>query len=646
MKIKNILIGLFALSLFACQQKNGKDEETLEWREYAADKFSSKYSPASKINASNIKELKTAWTWESVDQPYLDADTMLYTWRNESTPIMVGGVLYTSTSLSQVVAIDAETGKTIWIFDPETRKNGSPTNLGFVHRGVAYWEKDEKKRIFIGTGDAFLISIDAATGKVDNNFGTNGRIDLTLGLSRPVKRIYYGVTSPPLVCNGKVIVGSSIRDQPMEKIMPPGDVRAYDVETGNLAWTFEAIPKDTVLRNKTWLDQSWKTTGNMNVWAWMSCDEELGYVYLPFSTASNDFYGGERPGDNLYSQSIVAVNVATGEKVWHYQVEHHGIWDYDLPAAPNLLNITVNGKPIKALAQISKQAFTYVLDRVTGKPVWPIEERNVPPSKVPGEVTASTQPHPTIPAPFDRQGVTENDLIDFTPELKRMAIASLQNYTYGPLYSPPSEKGTIGLPGVVGGASWAGAAVDPVKAIMYIPSVTSPITFKVWKDATIPYTYRGRYFFNVAGPLGLPLFKPPYSRITAIDMNTGKHLWVAAMGKGPVDHPQLKDLHLPDLGGGKRNFILLTPTLLFAANEGQGAGRPSHFDNSVQLNTKTLEPMLRAFDPATGKLVAEIELPDNVGGAMMTYVWKGKQYIVMPIGGASQKARLLAMSVQ
>jgi quinoprotein glucose dehydrogenase len=643
MKIQLLLKAGLTVFIFFCGSKATAQKNMVEWRDYASDKFSSKYLPVSQINAGNVKNLHMAWTWESADQPYLDEDTSLWTWRNEATPIMIGGVLYTSTSLSQVVAIDAATGKTIWVFDPETRKMGSPTNLGFVHRGVAYWKKGNKKRIFIATGDAYLISINAINGKIDSSFGNHGRIDLTLGLSRPVKRIYYGVTSPPLICRDKIIVGSSIRDQPMEKIMPPGDVRAFDAATGKTAWIFEAIPSDTALRNQSWKKESWKTTGNMNVWAWMSCDEDLGYVYLPFSTASNDFYGGERPGDNLYSQSIVAVNVATGKKVWHYQTEHHGIWDYDLPAAPNLVNITVNGKPIKALAQVSKQAFTYVLNRQTGKPVWPIEELAVPASTVPGEITAATQPHPTLPVPFDRQGVTENDLIDFTPELKRMAKDSLKKYTYGPIFSPPGIEGTIALPGVVGGASWAGAAINPVKGIMYVPSVTVPITLKVWNDPAIPYAYRGRYFFNVTGPYGLPLLKPPYSRITAIDLNTGKHLWMTALGRGPADDPHLKDLHLPDLGSGKRNHILLTASLLFAANEGNGTNRPSAFDHSVQLATSTFQPMLRALDPATGKIVAQIELPDNVSGAIMTYVWKGKQYIVMPVGGASQKARLLAM---
>ena len=617
-----------------------------EWPSYGADTANSKYAPLDQIHKDNVKDLQIAWRWSSVENAILKDHPELWTMVNEATPLMLDGRLYTSTSLSQVAAIDARTGQTLWVYDPESYKQGSPPNLGFVHRGVAYWADGETQRIFIGTGDAQLIALDAKTGQPVAAFGANGRIDLTQGLHRPVDPALYGVTSPPVICRNVVVVGSSIMDYPRVKAMPPGDVRGFDVRTGQQRWMFHAVPQGEEPGVETWENDSWKHTGNTNVWTVMSCDEQLGYVYLPFSTPSNDYYGGQRPGHNLFAESLVALQAETGKRVWHFQMVHHGVWDYDLPAAPNLVDITVDGQRIQAVAQVTKQGFCYVFDRVTGTPVWPIEERPVPQSTVPGEKTSPTQPFPTKPLPFEQQGITPNDVMDFTPELHGVALRILHKHTYGPLYTPPTEQGTITVPGVGGGASWSGAAVHPETGMLYVPSFTLPTILRVRKTAAGegPYTYIGVVNFGLGGPQGLPLVKPPYGRITAINLNTGEHLWMRPVGEGPREHAALRHLHLPPLGWPRRSFPLLTKSLLFVAQQGilRGLG-PSPRRNADELELQNHEAVLRAFDPDNGALIAQIALPGNASGAPMTYMVDGKQFIVIPIGGAGQPAELVAL---
>ena len=397
----------------------------------------------------------------------------------------------------------------------------------------------------------------------------------------------------------------------------------------------------------TWADGSWAHTGNTNVWTIMSCDEELGYLYLPFSTPTNDYYGGHRPGDNLFAESLVVLKVETGERVWHRQLVHHGLWDYDLPAAPNLVDITVADQQIKAVAQVTKQGFCFVFDRVTGQPIWPIEERPVPPSTVPGEKSSPTQPVPSRPAPFERQGVSEDDAIAFTPELRQEALAILQQYNYGPLFTPPTDqKPTVVLPGIGGGASWSGAAFDPATGWLYVPSVTGPFTITLFQPnpAHSPARFVGRaeYLF---GPRRLPLTKPPYGRMTAIDLTTGEHRWMVPMGDGPRQHEALRDLNLPPLGWSFRTHILLTKTLLFGGQEGRVTRmRESRRGFALEIvDVESIDPKLRAFDKVTGVLVGEITLPANVTGAPMTYIAGGQQYIVVAVGGANVPAELVAL---
>ncbi|MFM1896165.1 MAG: hypothetical protein RLZZ385_1239 [Pseudomonadota bacterium] len=594
-----------------------------EWPSYGGDNGSRKYSPLDQINAQNVDDLTIAWTWDSVDNPTVAAN--LAAGNNatvpaayKATPIVVDGIMYVSTSYGRIVALDAASGNQRWAFDTRAWEAGTPLNLGYNTRGVAYWERGDKKRLFFATYDAYLWSVDAGTGVPDAGFGDGGKVDLTLGLGREVNRREYGVISPPLVTNDKVIVNSSISDGPSSIEMPPGHVRAFNPDTGAMEWVFHTVPQPGEFGNDTWQNNSWEYTGNTNSWTIMSADDELGIVYIPIGTPTNDWYGGKRLGDNLFAESLVAVRADNGQRIWHFQMVHHGLWDYDLPAAPTLVDITVDGRPIKAVAQISKQGFTYVFDRVTGEPVWPIVERPVPPSNVPGEVAAATQPFPTKPAPFEPQGISDETLIDFTPQLRNEALQIIEQFDYGPLFTPPSLRGTIQFPGWAGGGEWHGAAFDPDTGLYYVPSASGPIVVALREAARereeMGYVRGGAR--SVSGPQGLPLTKPPYSRITAIDLNTGEHEWMVPHGEGP--RQKIIEMGILDpgpVGSGSRTGPVLTKTLLFIAQQ----------DGERNL--------LRAFDKANGDIVQEIDLPLPPAGTPMTYMANGKQYISIAVGG-------------
>ncbi len=617
-----------------------------EWWVYGADKANTKYAPLAQINAENVSTLQIAWRWRSADRDILQRHPEIRTGHYETTPLMVGGVLYASTSLSQVAAIDPENGATRWLYDPQTFAGRTPPNRGFIQRGVAYWTDGNEQRILIGTGDAYLIALDATTGHPLPTFGQGGRVDLWQGLRHPGPlRQVYGVTSPPIVCRDVVVVGASILDLPRHA-MPPGDIRGFDIRTGALRWVFHAVPQAGEFGVDTWAEGSWTHAGNTNVWTIMSCDEELGYLYLPFSTPTNDYYGGHRPGDNLFAESLVALQAETGARVWHAQLVHHGLWDYDLPAAPNLVDIPMAGTQLKAVAQVTKQGFCFVFDRVTGTPLWPIEERPVPQSTVPGETSSPTQPFPSRPAPFERQGMSEDDVVDFTPELRQEALAILRQYNHGPLFTPPAvEKPTVVLPGPAGGASWSGAAFDPDTGWLYVPSVTQPFTVTLYtpKSGESPARFVGRVAY-LPGPREIFLTKPPYGRMTAIDLTTGEQRWMVPLGEGPRHRAALKELDLPPLGWPFRTHTLLTKTLLFGAQEGPTSGvQPSRRGFADEFTLEGRDPKLRAFDKGTGALVADIALPANVNGAPMTYMASGRQYIVVAVGGANVPAELVAL---
>jgi len=605
-----------------------------DWPSYGGDNGSQKYSTLDQVNASNVADLVTAWSWESPDNATVADNIAQQNYRAvpagfKATPIVIEGVMYVPSSFGRVVALDAASGEEKWVFDTEAWSSGRPANLGYNSRGVGYWSSEDKQRIFFATNDANLWSIDALTGLPDSSFGDGGKIDLSLGLGREIDKRQYGVVSPPLVTNDIVVVNSIINDGPTTKEMPPGNVRGFDPRTGDIVWMFETIPQAGAFGNETWENGSWEYTGNTNSWTIMSADDELGIVYLPIGTPTNDWYGGLRHGDNLFAESLVAVEAKTGKRLWHFQMVHHGVWDYDLPAAPTLVDLTVEGKKIKAVAQISKQGFTYVFDRVTGDPVWPIIETPVPQSNVPGEQLSLTQPIPTKPPAFELQGLSDDTLVNFTPELRREAEQLIEQFDSGPLFTPPSLRGTINIPGWGGGGWWTGAAFDPDSGLFYIPSATIPIVVQLQEadpeKSNLRFVRGGA--MNVGGPQGLPLTKPPYGRIVATNLNSGEQEWMIPHGEGI--RQKIIDMGILDpgpVGGPSRTGPLLTKTLLFVAQ----------VDNGRNL--------LRAFDKATGAVVHEIELPLPPQGSPMTYAVKGQQYLSIAIGGGPD-SRLFTLSL-
>jgi len=641
----SLVFPLLAALLFACSDSEeallplGVGSTDYDWVNYGNDLGHSKYAPLDQINQDTFGNLQLAWIWDSVDNEAVLQRPEFVPSGFKATPITRDGVLYVSTPLGHIAALDAKTGEEKWVFNTYTWEHGRPANNGFNHRGVTYWEKTtpngKEPRIIMSTANAFLWSIDAETGKPDPTFGNNGKVDLTVGLGRPVDRSMIAHSAAVPIVGDTVILGSVVYDQPMfddvpAKLtdLPPGHVRGYDLNTGEQKWIFHTIPQEGEFGTDTWEDDSWKVTGATNIWTMLSADPELGYVYLPIGNPGNDWYGGQRLGDNLFGTSIVALDVETGERIWHYQIVHHELWDYDPPAAPTLVDITVDGREIKALAQVSKQAFIYVLDRVTGEPVWPIEERAVPLSNVPGERASPTQPFPTRPAPFDLQGISEDTLIDFTPELRAEAMEIIKQFDYGMLYTPPSLRGTINLPGWTGGAEWSGAAFDPETSMYFIPSVTSPIVVQVVEQdpAVTEFRYIRDGLRNVNGPQGLPLTKPPYGRVSALDLDTGEYQWVRANAQGI--RQQIIDMGIADPGPvGVVNVapLLVTKSLLFQA-----------------INDGT--PILRAMDKTTGETIADIDLPAIPQGAPMTYMIDGKQYISIASGGGSD-AKLITLSL-
>jgi len=607
-----------------------------EWPVYGADNGATHYSPLDQIGPTNAGSLEIAWRWNAGNfGPTAEA-------KNEVTPLMVGGRLFVQAGIRRdVAALDAGTGETLWMWRMDEGARGEKAPRRNSGRGVAYWTDGAgDERIITVTPGFRLVALDADTGTPVAGFGENGVVDMMAGWESSVDPVgNLGSSSPAVVAGDIVIVGPALRlgFRPPTKENTPGHVAAYDVRTGERLWTFHTIPREGEVGYETWLDGSAAFTGNAGVWCPFSVDEELGYVYLPVEAPTGDLYGGHRPGDNLFSSSLVAVDVATGKRVWHQQQIHHDIWDYDNTTAPILMDVTIDGQARKIVVQLTKQAFAYVYDRVTGEPIWPIEERTVPESDVPGERTSPTQPLPTRPAPYDRQGVTPDDLVDFTPALREEALAAVESFRLGPLFAPPSladaadgTRGTLLLPGVTGGSQWEAAAIDPETGVVFVPSATSLSTISLVHD---PGVSNMRYIAGderVEGPQGLPIVKPPYGRITAIDMQTGEHVWRVPNGDTPPavrDHPALAGLDLPRTGSASRAGLVATRTLLFG---GEGWGG---------------QPVFRAYDKATGAIVAEIDLPAVQTGLPMTYMHDGRQFIVMTVGSRDHPAELVALAL-
>jgi quinoprotein glucose dehydrogenase len=630
------------LVFLEAQQPPAASAASAEWTVYGGTASSTRYSSLDQINKQTVKDLRIVWRQSATPAEVRRGRTNAPVPTNyQNTPLMVGGLLYMTTGYGSVTALDPATGKVVWFDDLPGDQRGSPT------RGVGYWTDGLDARILAVVGSN-LVALNAKTGARYPAFGAGGQVDLKRYDDHATDS--YGWQSPPLVVRDVVVIGSdSTRTRNTRGRQAPGDIRGYDVRTGRLLWTFHTPPRAGEFGADTWLGGTFESSGFTNAWAAISADETLGYVYLPLKQSTGYSYGGGHPGANLFGNSLLCLDARTGKRVWHFQAVHHDMWDYDLPAAPILIDLTVSGRPVRALAQISKMAFVYVLDRVTGQPIWPIEERPVPKGDIPGEWYSPTQPFPTKPPPYDQQGVTIDDLIDFTPELRQEAIKIISQYRYGSLFTPLSaaearpdgKKGSIQMPGTVG-VPFSGAAADPETGMLYVPSNHSPIAIELIKtdDVLTPWaSKRGNAVFGsmLEGPQGLPIFKPPYGRLTAIDLNRGEIRWTTANGNGPRDHPAIKHLNLPPLGQPGRATPLVTKTMVFLG-EGGSAGVPL-------LPPGGGGKMFRAYDKATGAVLWEMELPGGTTGAPMSYLLNGKQYLVVSVGWKDVPGELVALAL-
>jgi len=647
----NKLWSLTLLGLAAAWQANtaqAAGTENGEWHYLGGDAAHTRYSPADQINPGNIEQLEEAWVWDGAT---LNARS------GRSTPSYINGVLYTVAGPRRhVVAIDPATGETLWTYrEPNTRRYEYSMRKDYG-KGIAYAEVDGRGVIYIVSPAFFLTALDAETGLPLEGFGkpvpvkgfpSTGVVDLLADLGHeydpyegiPLDVGYITSSSPPIVVNGVIIVGNSAEQgynqSRIENI--PGDILAYDARTGEFLWKFNVLPGPGEFGHDTWENDAWEWTGDISSWAPLSADPELGLVYIPTNGATMDFYGGFRPGDNLFSTSLIALDVKTGKRAWHYQLVHHDIWNYDTPTAPILMDVTVDGKDIPIVAQATKQSMVFTFDRRTGEPVWPIEERPVPASEIPGEKLSPTQPFATKPAPYEILGITEDDLIDFTPSLRERALEIMSEYKMGPAFNPPLHrdndqgyKASIWCPGDNGGVNiYAPPVADPVNGILFVPSMkdcTSQLIASGEERDRLLKEPTGTTFSDYAvlrratprGPDGLELFKPPYSRITAIDMNSGEHLWMIPVGETPknvLEHPELQDMDIPNTGTGATPPMLATPSMMVYAS-----------------TTSDGTPTLFALDKMSGKELSRVEVPATSRYGMMTYIHEGRQYIMLQTG--------------
>ncbi len=667
--MRQLLLVLVASSALLAQSgaKNG------EWRTYGGDLGNTHYSPLNQIDASNFNKLSVAWTFKT------DNLGPRPEYQFEGTPLMINGVVYSTAGTRRaVVALDAETGELMWTHSEREGERGTNAPRQLSGRGLAYWTDGRQERILYVTPGYRLIALDAKTGAPVPSFGKNGVVDLKLDDDQDIDLIKgeVGLHATPVIAKDVVIVGAAHKSGgvPKSKTNVKGYVRGFDVKTGKRLWIFHTIPLANEYGFETWEGNSSSYTGNTGVWGQISVDEELETVYLPVELPTGDYYGGHRPGNGLFGESLVAVDLHTGARKWHYQLVHHGIWDMDIPCAPILADITINGQTIKAVAQPTKQAFLYVFDRTTGKPIWPIDEKPVEQSTVPGEKTSATQPFPSKPRAYDRQGSSVDDLIDFTPELRAEALKLVSRYKMGPIFTPPTVSkmegplGTLAMGVNSGGTNWPGGSYDPETHILYVYSQSSmgslglvPGDPKLSGDfswiqgiaTTGPRTSGGAGADagadrapatapaeNAGGGLtvqGLPLVKPPYGRISAIDLNKGEILWQIAHGETPDNirnHPALKGLNIPRTGRPGAVGTLVTKTLVIA-------GEPGVFTTPNGQKGA----MLRAYDKPTGKEVGAVYMPTQQSGTPMTYMLNGKQYIVVAIGGNGYTAELRAFKL-
>jgi len=664
--------GLIAFCATGMAQSISSGTSEGEWPVYHGNLAQHHYSPLDQINAENFDQLEVAWRFKT------DNLGTRPEYNLEGTPLMVGGMLYaTGGTRRSVIALDAATGELRWVHGLKEGARGAASPRQLSGRGVAYWSDGQSRsdeRIFYVTPGFRLVALDAKTGSRVSGFGSDGIVDLksaaVYGEDQAIDLVTgeIGLHATPTVARDIVIVGSSMREghTPRTHNNTKGLVQAFDVRTGTQRWVFHTIPRPGEFGHETWEDGSWARTGNVGVWNQIAADEELGLVYLPVETPTSDFYGGHRPGDNLFAESLVALDLETGERRWHFQLVHHPIWNMDISTAPILEDLVVDGQPIKAVSIMGKQVMVYTFNRETGEPVWPIEERPVPQSDVPGEKTSPTQPFPTKPPPYDHQGVTLDGLIDFTPELRAEAVRLLEPYQMGPLFTPPvvsSLDGPVTAFRSSGGTNWPGGAYDPETQVLYAPSYTSLVTVgllpppnKEFSDVSyvrgnaltgvrfIPTggdstgadtpaaSPRPIYGGTGAGtatpnPRGLPFMKPPYGKLTAIDMSRGEIMWQVAHGETPDairNHPDLVSLDIPRTGQRGPVGALVTKALVIM-------GDPL-------VTTSSEHPrgaMLRAYNKENGEEVGVVLMPAPQSGSPMTYMIDGRQYIVVAISGGN-----------
>ena len=620
--------------------------ESGEWRSYGGDIANTRYAPLDQITADNFGDLEVAWRVKSENfgpNPEFNL---------ESTPLMIGGVVYsTAGSRRTVIAIDAGTGELLWMHRLDEGERGAAAPRRLSGRGLAYRDDRGDGQIFYVTPGYRLIGLNAATGQRIAGFGTDGIVDLKQNFDQEIDLVTgeAGLHAAPIVAGDTIVVGAAHLPGGAPKSMRKvkGYVRGFDARTGERKWIFHTIPGADEFGNDSWLNDSWRYTGNTGVWGQISVDAELGIAYLPTEMPTNDYYGGHRHGDNLFSDSLVAVDLETGERLWHYQLIHHDVWDWDIPCAPILADVTIDGVERKIVAQPTKQAWLYVFDRETGEPIWPIEERAVEASNVPGELLSPTQPFPTKPPAYDRQGVDLDALVDFTPEIRRRAEEIAARHRLGPIFTPPvvSESegpyGTLMLPSQTGGTNWPGGSIDPETGIAYLYSFTRIGALRLINDperSDMNYiSGRAREIPAAQAALnvdGIPLVKPPWGRITAIDLKRGEILWQIAHGATADNirnHPLLEGVTVPRTGRVGRVGTLITRTLVIA-------GEPGTF------TTESGEEgaMLRAYDKASGEELGAVFMPAGVSGSPMTYMHEGRQYIAMAISGGGFPGELIA----
>jgi quinoprotein glucose dehydrogenase len=630
-----------------------------EWLTYGGDLANTRYSPLAQVDAGNFSKLEIAWRFRT------DNLGPRPEFKLEGTPLMAGGMLYaTAGTRRAVVALDAATGELRWVSGENEGARGAAGPRLLSGRGLSYWSDGKNARLLYITIGYQLVALDARTGARVTGFGKDGRVDLKepviIGGGQRIDPVTgeIGVNNTPLIVGDVVVVGSAFSEQsgtlPTTHNNSKGLVHAYDVRTGKRLWVFRTIPMPGEFGNESWEKDSWAVNGNNGVWTQMAADLELGLVYLPVETPTSDYYGGHRPGNNLFAESVVAVDVQTGKRKWHFQLVHHPLWGFDNASPPILADIVVGGKPVKALAQPGKQAFLYVFDRASGEPVWPIEERPVPKGDVPGEWYAPTQPFPTRPPAYDRQGYSDDYLIDYTPELRDAALKVASRYARGPIFTPPSvavrggTQGTLSLGAGSGGTNWPGGAYDPETHILYVPSQSA--SFYLWDLIPNPDPGKSDMRYLKGNPQsglgqgglgglnveGLPLTKPPYGRISAIDMDRGDILWQIPHGETPDsvrNHAKLKGLTLPRTGQPCAGLagLVVTKTLLIGG------------ECSVTMTAAGARgAMLRAYDKASGKEAGAVYMPAQQSGSPMTYMLNGRQYIVLAVGGGNYVGEYIA----